>query len=80
MKPPTPKSVLETADKERLKQLQTRSGRDDQFVKNRLNKLKENYIENAKDIENIIDERLDSFKGTIDKLKTDSTEPHNMVI
>lgn len=75
MKPPTPKSVLETADKERLKQLQTRSGRDDQFVKNRLNKLKENYIENAKDIENIIDERLDSFKGTIDKLKTDSTEP-----
>ncbi len=75
MKPPAPKSVLETADKERLKELQTRPGRDDQFVKNRLNKLKENYIENAKDIENIIDERLDSFKGTIDKLKTDSTEP-----
>jgi hypothetical protein len=75
MKPPAPKSVLETADKERLKQLQSRPGRDDQFVKNRLNKLKENYIENAKDIENIIDERLDSFKGTINKMKTDSTEP-----
>jgi len=72
---PTPKSVLETADKERLKELQTRTGRDDQFVKNRLDKLKENYIQNAKDIESIIDERLDSFKGTIDKLKTDSTEP-----
>ncbi len=72
---PVPKSVLETADKERLKELQTRPGRDDQFVKNRLDKLKENYIQNAKDIESIIDERLDSFKGTIDKLKTDSTEP-----
>ncbi|MBI4813806.1 MAG: hypothetical protein HY802_05780 [Methanobacterium sp.] len=72
---PAPKSVLETADKERLKELQTRTGRDDQFVKNRLDKLKENYIQNAKDIESIIDERLDSFKGTIDKLKTDSTEP-----
>ena len=72
---PAPKSVLETADKERLKELQTRTGRDDQFVKNRLDKLKENYIQNAKDIEGIIDERLDSFKGTIDKLKTDSTEP-----
>jgi len=75
MKPPAPKSVLETADKERLKHYKERPGRDDQFVKNRLNKLKENYIENAKDIENIIDERLDSFKGTIDKLKTDSKEP-----
>ncbi|MBP1945586.1 DUF308 domain-containing protein [Methanobacterium petrolearium] len=75
IKPPAPKSVLETADKERLKELQTRPGRDDQFVKNRLDKLKENYIENAKDIESIIDERLDSFKGTIDKLKTDSQEP-----
>jgi len=70
-----PKSVLETADKDRLKELQSRTGRDDQFVKNRLDKLKENYIQNAKDIESIIDERLDSFKGTIDKLKTDSTEP-----
>lgn len=72
---PVPKSVLETADKERLKELQTRTGRDDQFVKNRLDKLKENYIQNAKDIESIIDERLDSFKGTIDKIKSDSTEP-----
>ncbi|NYB52720.1 MAG: hypothetical protein HVN35_09205 [Methanobacteriaceae archaeon] len=72
---PVPKSVLETADKERLKELKTRPGRDDQFVKDRLDKLKENYIQNAKDIESIIDERLDSFKGTIDKLKTDSTEP-----
>ncbi len=72
---PAPKSVLETADKERLKRYKERPGTDDEFVKNRLTKLKENYIENAKDIENILDERLDSFKGTIDKLKTDSKEP-----
>lgn len=75
MKPPAPKSVLETADKERLKELQSRPGRDDQFVKNRLERLKENYVQNAKDIESIIDDRLDSFKGTIDKLKSESTEP-----
>jgi len=74
-KPPAPKSVLETADKERLKELQSRPGQDDKFVKNRLDKLKENYIQNAKDIESIIDDRLDSFKGTIDKLKSESTEP-----
>ena len=49
---------------------------DDQFVKNRLERLKENYVENAKEIENIIDERLDSFKGTLDKLKVESQEPN----
>jgi hypothetical protein len=48
---------------------------DAQFVKNRLDRLKENYIQNAKDIESIIDERLDSFKGTLDKLKSESMEP-----
>ncbi len=49
---------------------------DDQFVKNRLERLKDNYVENAKEIENIIDERLDSFKGTLDKLKVESQEPN----
>lgn len=72
---PVPKSVLETADKERLKELKSRKGKDDEFVKNRLDRLKENYIQNAKDIENIIDERLDSFKGTLDKLKSETSEP-----
>jgi len=53
-----------------------RSEKDDQeFVKNRLDRLKENYIKNAKDIESIIDERLDSFKGTLDTLKSESQEP-----
>ena len=49
---------------------------DNQFVKNRLERLKKNYVENAKEIENIIDERLDSFKGTLDKLKVESQEPN----
>lgn len=48
---------------------------DDEFVKNRLNRLKENYIQNAKDLESLIDERLDSFKGTLDQLKSESQEP-----
>lgn len=48
---------------------------EDQFVKNRLNRLKENYIKNAKDIENLIEERLDSFKGTLDQIKSESKDP-----
>ena len=40
-----------------------------------MDRLKENYIKNAKDIESIIDERLDSFKGTLDTLKSESQEP-----
>jgi len=48
---------------------------DDEFVKNRLNRLKQNYIQNAKDLESLIDERLDSFKGTLDQLKSESQEP-----
>ena len=45
------------------------------MLKIRLDRLKENYIKNAKDIESIIDERLDSFKGTLDTLKSESQEP-----
>ena len=49
--------------------------KDDEFVKNRLERMKKDYTENSKEIENIIDERLDSFKGTLDKLKFESQEP-----
>ncbi|MBI5681507.1 MAG: hypothetical protein HZC47_11490 [Methanobacterium sp.] len=48
---------------------------EEEFVKNRLNKLKENYIKNAHDIENLIEERLDSFKGTLDQIKSESKDP-----
>lgn len=47
---------------------------DPQFVKERLQRLKKNYIE-TQDVESIIDERLDFFKGTLNKLKTESQEP-----
>ncbi|MGB9937568.1 MAG: hypothetical protein ACPK7O_07585 [Methanobacterium sp.] len=50
-------------------------GDEDQYVKNRLDKLKENYIKNAVDIENLIEERLDSFKGTLNQIKSESKDP-----
>ncbi len=53
----------------------TQHEKDDDYVKKRLDRLKESYIENAEDIESIIDERLDSFKGTLGKLKSESKEP-----
>lgn len=52
-----------------------RNKSEDEFVKNRLDKLKENYIKNAQDIENLIEERLDSFKGTLDQIKSESKDP-----
>ena len=35
---------------------------DSHYVKERLNKLKQDYIENVDDVEDLIEERLDSFK------------------
>ena len=49
--------------------------KDDTYVKNRLERLKEDYILNAKDIETLVDERLDSFKGTLNRIKTESNDP-----
>lgn len=48
---------------------------EEEYVKNRLNRLKENYIKNANDIENLIEERLDSFKGTLNQIKSESKDP-----
>ena len=48
---------------------------EEEYVKNRLNRLKENYIKNATDIENLIEERLDSFKGTLNQIKSESKDP-----
>ena len=49
--------------------------KDDAYVKNRLERLKDDYILNAQDIETLVDERLDSFKGTLNRLKTETTDP-----
>lgn len=68
-KPPVPKRP----DMSKLRSKQ--ADNEDEYVKKRLEKMKESYIQNAKDIEGIIDERLDSFKGTLGKLKNESKEP-----
>ncbi len=68
---PVPKHI----DISKLRSTKNKEKDDHDFVKNRLDRLKENYIKNAKDIESIIDERLDSFKGTLDTLKSESQEP-----
>ena len=70
-----PKPVPKHVDVAKLRSKSSSSKEDQEFVKNRLDRLKENYIKNAKDIESIIDERLDSFKGTLDTLKSESQEP-----
>lgn len=70
-----PKPVPKHVDVSKLKSKSSKKKEDQEFVKNRLDRLKENYIKNAKDIESIIDERLDSFKGTLDTLKSESQEP-----
>lgn len=65
-----PRSVIETQPKRFANEKE-----DDVFVRNRLDRLKENYIQNAKDIENLIEERLDSFKGTLNQIKSESKDP-----
>lgn len=62
-------------DLEKLKSKTDPELKDDNYVKNRLEWLKENYIVNTKDIESLVDERLDSFKGTLNRLKTETKDP-----
>ncbi|MDI6643663.1 MAG: hypothetical protein QME14_01285 [Methanobacteriaceae archaeon] len=63
MKPITP--VPKSPDKD-----------DEHYVKERLDKLKQNYIENVADVEDLIEERLESFRGTLNKIKAESKEPN----
>ncbi|HMK53335.1 MAG TPA: hypothetical protein VK444_00990 [Methanobacteriaceae archaeon] len=62
-------------DLEKLKAESDSKLKDEHYVKNRLERLKENYILNTKDIESLVDERLDSFKGTLTKLKSETKDP-----
>ena len=61
--------------RKKVKPVRPTTDNEDEFVKNRLNRLKESYIKNTKDIENLIEERLDSFKGTLDQIKSESKDP-----
>jgi hypothetical protein len=67
--------VLKRPDLTKLKSNSTPAKEQDTYVKQRLERMKESYIQNTKDIESIIDERMDSFKGTLGKLKSESKEP-----
>ncbi|MDO9046039.1 MAG: hypothetical protein Q7U35_12180 [Methanobacteriaceae archaeon] len=60
----TPAKPFVTADKD-----------DKHYVKDRLNKLKQEYIENVDDVEDLIEERLDSFRGAINQIRSESKEP-----
>jgi hypothetical protein len=78
----TPPKVEEAEDKSKRKPVKPQikgvtdaEVKDDAYVKNRLERLKDDYILNAKDIETLVDERLDSFKGTLNRLKTETTDP-----
>lgn len=64
IKPATPAKPFVTADKD-----------DKHYVKDRLNKLKQEYIENVDDVEDLIEERLDSFRGAINQIRSESKEP-----
>ena len=70
-----PKAVKEPKIRKKVKPVKYTGEDEDEFVKNRLNRLKESYIKNTKDIENLIEERLDSFKGTLDQIKSESKDP-----
>jgi hypothetical protein len=64
MKSSKPSKPFVTADKD-----------DKHYVKDRLNKLKQEYIENVDDVEDLIEERLDSFRGAINQIRSESKEP-----
>jgi sugar-specific transcriptional regulator TrmB len=56
------------------KVIQSQREADVDYVKKRLDRLKED-IKDAMDIEGLIEERLDSFEMSATKLKSESTEP-----
>ncbi|MDI9618693.1 hypothetical protein [Methanothermobacter sp.] len=48
---------------------------DNSYVTERLKKLKQEYIENVDDVEDLLEERLDSFKGAINRIRAETREP-----
>lgn len=48
---------------------------DKHYVKDRLNKLKQEYIENVDDVEDLLEERMDSFKGALNQIRSESRAP-----
>ncbi|MDI6702344.1 hypothetical protein [Methanothermobacter wolfeii] len=48
---------------------------DNSYVTERLKKLKQEYIENVDDVEDLLEDRLDSFKGAINRIRAETSEP-----
>ncbi len=44
--------------------------KDADYVKDRLNRLKKNHFENIDDVEDLIEDRLESLRGTLDRIRT----------
>ncbi len=49
--------------------------KDKEHPKNRLNKLKKDYMDNI-DVEDLLDERLESFKGALNQIRSKSKTPN----
>ncbi|MBE2899231.1 hypothetical protein DNK57_00065 [Methanothermobacter thermautotrophicus] len=48
---------------------------DNSYVTERLQRLKQEYIENVDDVEDLLEDRLDSFKGAINRIRAETREP-----
>jgi len=78
VEPSKPKRVKPVKSVKPVKQVKTPKmvdKSDNHYVKERLNKLKQDYIENVDDVEDLIEERLDSFRGAINQIRSESKEP-----
>jgi hypothetical protein len=74
--PTTQDSVKKPAkDMKVIKPVKKLDKSDKHYVKDRLNKLKQEYIENVDDVEDLLEERMDSFKGALDQIRSESRAP-----
>lgn len=53
----------------------SRKPADNSYVTERLQRLKQEYIENVDDVEDLLEDRLDSFKGAINRIRAETREP-----
>ncbi len=60
---------------EKIKAIRTSEKSRDEVVKTRLNRLKEDHEKSIEDIENLIEERMATFRGAVDKIKSESKQP-----
>ncbi|MBU4535579.1 MAG: hypothetical protein KKF16_07125 [Euryarchaeota archaeon] len=69
------KKDTKTPEMKTIKPVKKMDKNDSHYVKNRLDKLKKDYIENVDDVEELIEERLDSFRGALNQIRSESKAP-----